>query len=122
MKPRKGFFKKYFILQVLIVAIFVIAGFTELKAGEEFQVNTYISLDQERPAVAMDKKGNFVITWQSDGQDGSESGIFAQRFDKEGLAIGPEFQVNTYTESDQTFPAVAMDKKGNFVITWQSWD
>jgi hypothetical protein len=120
MKLRKGLFKKYFILQLLIIAIFVISGFTEFGDGEEFQVNIYISLDQECPAVAMDKKGNFVITWMSDGQDGSEYGIFAQKFDKEGLAIGPEFQVNTYTESYQRYPAVAMDKKGNFVITWES--
>jgi hypothetical protein len=33
---------------------------------------------------------------------------------------GGEFQVNTYTTSDQTFPVVAMDTGGNFVVVWQS--
>jgi hypothetical protein len=31
-----------------------------------------------------------------------------------------EFRVNTYTESDQEDPAVAVDADGNFVVVWQS--
>ena len=88
--------------------------------GSEFQVNTFTDYIQERPAVAMDKKGNFIIAWMSDGQDGSNFGIFAQRFNKKGKAIGPEFQVNTYFDHAQGSPAVAMDEKGNFVIVWDS--
>ncbi len=88
--------------------------------GEEFQVNTYTPGTQWEPAIAMDKNGNFVITWRSDGQDGSSYGIFAQRFNSQGQAVGKEFQVNTYTINDQSFSDIAMDEKGNFVITWES--
>jgi hypothetical protein len=88
--------------------------------GKEFQVNTYTASDQQYPSIAMDEKGNFVITWESYGQDGSDWGVFAQRFNSEGEAIGKEFQVNTYTKWYQWHPAIAMDNKGNFVITWSS--
>ena len=31
-----------------------------------------------------------------------------------------EFQVNTYTDDDQQYPAIAMDSNGNFVVVWRS--
>jgi len=88
--------------------------------GIEFQVNTYTDRRQETPAAAMDRKGNFVIAWRSDGQDGSSYGIFAQRYNKNGQPLGSEFQVNTHVDNWQSDPSIAMDKKGNFVIAWHS--
>ncbi len=41
-------------------------------AGNEFQVNTYTTNQQARPAVAMDADGDFVVVWHSEGQDVSE--------------------------------------------------
>ncbi|MFZ2146808.1 MAG: hypothetical protein WAV28_06260 [Sedimentisphaerales bacterium] len=46
--------------------------------GNEFQVNTYMTDDQKRPAAAITENGKFVIAWQSYGQDGSDYGIFVQ--------------------------------------------
>ena len=71
-------------------------------------------------AVAIDANGNYVVTWQSQNQDGSGWGVYAQRFDVNGNKLGGEFRVNTTTNGDQTNPAVAMDPGGDFVITWQS--
>ena len=88
--------------------------------GSEFQVNTYTTNYQSRPSVAMDSDGDFVVTWLSPGQDDSRSGIYGQRYNSSGVAQGGEFQVNTYTTSDQIFPSVAMDSNGDFVVTWQS--
>ena len=34
---------------------------------------------------------------------------------------GVEFQVNTYTSSSQTTPAVCRDAAGNFVVVWRSY-
>ena len=45
--------------------------------GDEFQVNTYVVDDQKYPDVALKETGEFVTVWQSDGQDGSDYGIFA---------------------------------------------
>ena len=33
--------------------------------GSEFQVNTYTTSYQERPSVAMDSAGDFVVAWES---------------------------------------------------------
>jgi hypothetical protein len=87
--------------------------------GSEFQVNTYTTSSQDRPTVAMDGTGNFVVAWQSYQQDGDNYGIFGQRFGSDGSRRGAEFQINTYTTDRQTRPRVASDGSGNFVVAWQ---
>ncbi|HEV3343661.1 MAG TPA: hypothetical protein VG125_25035, partial [Pirellulales bacterium] len=54
-------------------------------------------------------------------QDGSLSGIFAQRYSASGASQGSEFQVNAYTTSNQRSSSVAMDSAGDFVVAWQSF-
>ncbi len=88
----------------------------------EFQVNTYTTGNQYYPRVAMDSTGRFVVVWQSYDQDGSEWGIYGQRYDADGNPVGSEFQVNTYTTDVQSAPQVAMDSTGRFVVVWQSYD
>jgi hypothetical protein len=88
--------------------------------GAEFQVNTYTTGDQMAPDVASDPSGNFVVVWQSQGPDGSVEGIAAQRYDALGTPQGTEFIVNAYTLQDQSFPSVASDANGNFVVVWNS--
>ena len=95
-------------------------NFEGLSLGE-FQVNTYTTSDQIIPAMAMDADGDFVVTWQSDGQDGNSFGIYAQRYNTAGVAQGSEFRVNTYTTNGQSRPSVAMDADGDFVVTWNSY-
>jgi len=90
--------------------------------GPEFQVNGFTTQSQHRPAVAADGSGNFVVVWQSFGQDGPDRGVFGQRFDSAGNPVGSEFQVNSYTTGDQWHPAVAASALGNFVVVWQSVD
>ncbi|HEY9839979.1 MAG: hypothetical protein ACAI44_25430 [Candidatus Sericytochromatia bacterium] len=85
------------------------------------QVNSFTTGNQEIPRVAMDADGDFVVTWESQ-QDGDNYGIYAQRFDSDGVPVGPEFQVNQWTTNDQENPSVAMDAQGNFTIAWQSRD
>src|SRR5687768_18378024 len=68
----------------------------------------------------MDADGDFVVAWVSHGQDGSDEGLFAQRYTAAGVPAGGEFQVNTYTAFKQREAAVAMDADGDFVIAWQS--
>jgi hypothetical protein len=91
------------------------------KLGAELSVNTYTTADQTLPAVASDGLGNFVAVWQSAGQDGSNLGIFGQRYTSTGAKRGIEFPVNTYTTGAQSDPAVTMDGSGTFIVTWQSF-
>ncbi|MCC5898875.1 MAG: S8 family serine peptidase [Phormidium sp. BM_Day4_Bin.17] len=88
--------------------------------GSEFQINTYTDDWQVGPSVTDLPDGGFVVTWTSNGQDGSGRGVFGQRYNSNGNAIGSEFQVNTYTEGNQRFSSVAGLANGRFVVTWQS--
>ncbi|MEZ0579975.1 Calx-beta domain-containing protein [Nocardioides sp. MH1] len=88
--------------------------------GSETQVNVTTAGDQSEPDVAMDASGDYVVTWTSDGQDGSGTGIYARRFAADGTPIGGEFRVNSTTAGAQTSPKVAMDAAGDFVVTFTS--
>jgi hypothetical protein len=48
--------------------------------GREFLVNSFKRKDQITPAIAVLRSGQFIVVWVSDGQDGSGSGVYAQRF------------------------------------------
>jgi hypothetical protein len=93
---------------------------TGAPAGAEFQVNTYTTRNQARPSVASDSTGNFVVVWHDDTQDGSNYGVFGQRYASSGAPAGGVFLVNTFTTNEQSFPSVASDPSGNFVVVWQS--
>jgi hypothetical protein len=76
----------------------------------------------------MSADGSFVIAWQSYWQDGSDSSVYAQRYDASGQPLAGynpdgqptegEFRVNTYTIGTQIGPSIAMDPSGRFVVTW----
>jgi hypothetical protein len=88
--------------------------------ASEFQVNTYTNSSQSRGVVAAGDDGDFVVVWDSSGQDGSSNGIFARRFSSNGAAQSVEFQVNTTTIGFQDIPAVAAEDSGDFVVAWES--
>jgi len=95
-------------------------SFENLGVGE-FNINTYTTQAQTTPKVAVSSQGNFVVVWESMMQDGSDKGVYAQRFDRQGLPQGSEFRVNTTTANSQSEPAVATDPNGNFVVVWTSF-
>ncbi len=90
--------------------------------GGEFEVNTSNAAYHGYPAVDMDLDGDFVVTWQSVGLDGSGNGIYAQRYDNTATKQGSEFLVNTATSENQQDPAIAVDSVGNFIILWSSYN
>ncbi len=91
-----------------------------MQADAEFQVNTFTTGVQRFPAVSMDDSGAFIVAWESHGQEGSQGGIFAQRFDSNGMRSGAEFQVNSFTTGNQVYAAIATVPGGDFMVVWQS--
>lgn len=89
--------------------------------GGEFQINTYVRHEQRLPDVAMSPNGDFVVVWESNGQDTNSYGIFGQRFFADGSRAGGEFRANTTVSNNQWRPSAAMDANGNFVVTWTAW-
>ncbi|WP_157218518.1 beta strand repeat-containing protein [Flavisphingomonas formosensis] len=89
--------------------------------GGEFRVNTQTVNSQDSSAVAALASGGFVVTWTDNsgvGGDPSSSGIKAQIFDANGIAVGSEFLVNQTTDGAQKMPSVAALSSGGFVVTW----
>jgi hypothetical protein len=123
MKSMLTVLAKTLLIANLMIGISVQAQEPE-PAGEEFQINTYATGAQREAAVAADTEGNFVVVWDSDGSDGTDThgrSIQGQLYDASGTPLGGQFQVNSYTLNNQQRPAVAVEPQGNFVVVWQSY-
>lgn len=81
-------------------------------------VNTFKTGDQTDTVVASDGATRSVVVWTSDGQDGSGLGIYGRLFNGTS-PNGAVFRINTTTSGNQSEPAVAMDREGNFVVVWR---
>ena len=91
--------------------------------GGQFQVNTSTANTQTHPVVAIDSSGNVVVVWDGYGSPGDDPfvSVQGQIYDSGGAAVGGPFQVNTYTTTQQFFPAIASDPIGkDFVVVWHS--
>jgi hypothetical protein len=90
-------------------------------SGTETLVNSYTASDQSNASATALADGGWLVTWQSNGQDGSGAGIYQQRYDADGAASGTETLVNSYTASEQANPAVTALADGGWLVTWQSY-
>jgi hypothetical protein len=93
---------------------------TGVLVGTEFRANTYTLNGQTSPSVTSLLDGGWLVTWSSDGQDGSSGGIYGQRYSSSGTKVSTEFKINTYTTSDQSFPSVTALADGGWLVTWES--
>lgn len=62
---------------------------------------------------------NIVTTYAAQA-DGNNLGIFAKIYDKQGVELVSEFQVNSLIYSAQERPTVTTLADGNFIITWET--
>ncbi|MEM9450697.1 MAG: calcium-binding protein [Cyanobacteria bacterium P01_E01_bin.6] len=88
------------------------------RVGTEIPINSVVVGEQEKPAIAIDDDGNFVVVWESDGLAIGNSEVVGRRFNSSNVAIGSDFVVNVAQEDDQSSPDIAMDGDGNFVVSW----
>jgi len=88
------------------------------KIGGEFRVNTLTRGTQNSPAVAALEGGGFAIAF---GSEFRSSEVIVQRFSPTGVKVGPEFRANSFTQNDQSLPAVAATERGGFVVAWTSF-
>src|SRR5688572_5414417 len=108
------------VLGAFVGLALTVAASAQIPAGGEFRVNTFTTGAQIQARAAMEPDGDFVVVWTGSAQDGSDTGVFAQRFAASGAARGAEFRVNTYTTGRQWEPAVAVGARGEFVVVWTS--
>lgn len=68
--------------------------------------------------VAVSDSGNFIISWEE--QSNGDSDIFAQYYNKNGIAEDNVILVNEDNGyENQGFPAIAVDGFNNYLITWE---
>lgn len=86
----------------------------------EFIVNSYTTDSQLNPEIEAIGDDTFIVAWTGFGdRDGSDSGIFARRFDPSG-PVGTEFQINAYTTGAQHEPKIArVNAMNDFVVMWE---
>jgi hypothetical protein len=91
--------------------------------GDQFQVNSYTTQFQYRPAVASAANGDFVVVWMSYHRSGNQYGstVQGQRYASDGSAQGAEFRVSTFDAPGAKFPAATATDDGGFVVAWASW-
>ena len=82
-------------------------------------VNQTVAAAQQNARVTSDGSGNFIVAWETTGQDGDGTGIFGRRFNIQGVALDDEFAINSTFAGDQSVPDVAAASDGQFVTIWQ---
>ncbi len=71
-------------------------------------------------AAAVLPSGDVLLLWLDWGAEDIDGGVFGQLYDASWSLRGSRFRLNTYTDRDQTDPAVAVDAAGNVVAVWSS--
>lgn len=85
----------------------------------EFRVNATVAGEQKVPDVARQGSGEFLVVWESFGQDGDQTGVYGQRYTALGAASGPEFRVNLGTVDSQLEPSVGLAADGTAVVAFR---
>ena len=85
----------------------------------DFRVNAYTPGAQYISKVAF-ADHRFVVAWTGPSSTSEYPGedVFARPFDADSGLADPELQANTNPFGRQSFPDVAADPDGNFVVVW----
>lgn len=88
--------------------------------GAETRASVTSALNQRNVSTATLADGRFAISWESNGQDGSEYGVVGRLFSVDGVAQTGEFLINTSSVGDQSNVSLAALADGGFVAVYQS--
>jgi hypothetical protein len=87
--------------------------------GADFQVSDNGSYHY-RPSLSFIGDGEFVVTWATAPGPSAATDIMAKRYGANGVTPLESFQVNTYSDGQQSDPVIASDREGGFTIAWTS--
>src|SRR5436853_2827227 len=95
-----------------------------VRSGTALTVNSKTTSTQMRSSIKTLADGGFIVVWQSSdpSADGSGYAIRAQRYNAQGVAVGPETAINNSTAGDQNWPQIAILASGGYVVTWDTSD
>lgn len=114
MKKRR--YSALFVLPVATVMMSLPAS--DSAFADEILINTHTTDLQRFPSVVSDGM-NYLVGWNSEGQDGSLGGVYGQLIQSDGSKHGSEFRINTNTLRRQG--AIHVGSNGsNFLAVWDS--
>ena len=86
----------------------------------EWRASTFSGSTQAEAALATDGQGNIFAVWSSRRQRDGRYGVYGQRFDADGAAVGEETCLSLWPLSHQRSPACAFDEARRLWTVWQS--
>eukprot|EP01102_Stenamoeba_stenopodia_P014876 TRINITY_DN5007_c0_g1_i1.p1 TRINITY_DN5007_c0_g1~~TRINITY_DN5007_c0_g1_i1.p1 ORF type:complete len:1061 (-),score=201.83 TRINITY_DN5007_c0_g1_i1:87-3269(-) len=95
---------------------------TTLPAITDQLYNSFTAGWQGNPKLAPKPDGGYVLTWESEGVDGSGYGVSGKYIASIGLPETTEFQINTLTVGDQKDQSVTVLADGTFITAWINFD
>jgi hypothetical protein len=90
-------------------------------AGDVIAVAPRGTIEIGAPAAVALPSGVTLALWHEyDRVEDLDGGTFGRLYDSSWQPIGAELRINTYTQNEQSGPAVAVDASGSLVAAWQS--
>lgn len=89
-------------------------------ARSDWRASTFTLSSQSEAVLAADGADELVVCWSSRRQQGGRYGVYAQRFDRDGVALGEETALAIWNKSHQTAPALTSDGRGGYWAAWTS--
>lgn len=90
---------------------------------EHLRASTFSRSAQFEPAITRTSEGELIAVWTSRRQSNGHQGIYLQRFDGRGVAIGGEREVHRFIETGHQSPTIAAipaHAGGGVVIAWDA--
>jgi len=89
-----------------------------LGVSGEIPVNSFVAGSQDTPSIVTLDGGGFVVLWESYNQDGSDDGVYFQRFNDAGVSQGSETGINSSKAGAQMHPRATATSDGGFIAVW----
>lgn len=86
--------------------------------GPEVLVNGETNSNQQDARLTVLTNGNYIVTWQSNLQDGSGLGIYSKLYSSDGTALTGDLPMNVTTAGDQQGPEVVALDNGRAMVVW----
>jgi len=91
-----------------------------IHTGSEVQLDGMGGFEDSHQITSVGTNGEFVVTWR--GSNGSNSDIFVQKFDSDGIPIGSKAQLDGMGSGDGYPQITSVGTSGEFVVTWRGDD
>ena len=86
------------------------------KLGPEIYVAGKVGVNESEPSVAMDARGDFVVSW-TEQETGGDTNVLAKKFNPSSVPTSGIVQVGVGTFREHQ-SSVAMDAQGNFAVAY----